>query len=151
VVGTEEEQAAVVVRVGLVDREHLAGAVDVGRGRIVTGAPVLDHPGVSLGVGVVDVEAPGGRVVGREGDREQPLLAAARDQVGEVDEGVRIAAVEADPLDATAVLDDVEVLIIPGLGLGHVERAVEGPDRRELDPALAVPGMSRRLLGAVPR
>ncbi len=133
-----------------VDREQLARAVRVGdaaRGR--PRPRVLDDLHGPLGVGVIDVQPSAALVVGREGEREQALLAAAADRLGDVEELLRLAAARRDPLDRSALLDHVEALGLGG-GLGHVDRLLEDADPVELDPAPAVSdrgrlGSSRRL------
>src|SRR5690606_24033606 len=58
-------------------------------------------------VRVVDVEALGGAVVGREGDREQAALAAVADPAAQVEEGAGAAAA-AQGDDPARLLDDEE-------------------------------------------
>ena len=69
-------------------------------------APVLDHALVGGAVGEVDVEATRARVVGREGDRQQPLLAARGHLRADVEER-RLAQTAADQdADPALLLDD---------------------------------------------
>ena len=67
-------------------------------------APVLADLDLPTRGGQVDVEAPAGRIVGRERHREQPaLVGVGDDHVREVDERRRLHAV-ADDLDAPGLL-----------------------------------------------
>ncbi len=149
-VRAEEQQATVVVGGEVVDLQQLLGALGVGHGRVAGRPPVSDRPRVALGVGVVDVEGARVGVLGVEGDREQPLLAAAGDQVAQVEEDARLAAVDRDPLDPAALLDHVEVVGVAARRLGDVDRLVEVADSVERDAALAVAdraGAGARLRG----
>jgi hypothetical protein len=64
----------------------------------------LDHTRIAADVGVVDVEAVVALVVGREREREQPLLSPARDPPAQVDE--RPAQAAPDEVDDPAGLFD---------------------------------------------
>ena len=69
------DHAAVVVRVRLVDEEQLRRAR---RQRLRAVRAVANDARVAVAVGVVDDELPARRVVGREREPEQALLAAGR-------------------------------------------------------------------------
>ena len=133
-VGAEDHQAAVVVGLGVVHAQHEPGAVGVGA--IVAGAVVLPDRLRAALLGVVDVEQPRLRVVGREGHREQALLAAGRDLRADVEErlGQRLAAADDD--DLPRLLDDEEPPLVAGRR-GEVERRLEVAD---LDQAHAAAG-----------
>jgi hypothetical protein len=73
-VGAEQQQAAVVLGRRLRDAQHQPVALGVGLELCL--AAVLHHPQRVAVVGVGHVEEAALGVVGREGDREQPLLAA---------------------------------------------------------------------------
>ena len=93
---------AVVVGLGLVLEEHqprarLHGPVPASR------APELDHARVAVAIGVVDVEQPRARVVGRERHRQQPVLAPGDDAAADVQEPLADAGV--DQLDLAALLN----------------------------------------------
>ena len=132
VVGAEEQQAAVVVGLGLLLGEQLARRARVRP--VLARAAVLDDPRVALQVGVVDVEAPAGGVVGREGHRQQAALAARRRSCARVEERLRELAAAAHDADAPALLDDEHAPGVAGRR-GHVERAVEAPEPDEADAA----------------
>ena len=126
-----------MVGLGLRLEEDLARACRV---RAVGGrAAVLDDPRVAAGVGVVDVEAAAARVVGREGHREQALLAARDDLVADVEERGGELAPAAHHADRATLLDDEDPPPVAGRG-GHVQRVVEAPDRDEPQPPGAALG-----------
>ena len=102
-VGPERELAAVVVRLGLVDEQQLAG---------LAAAPELGHAGVAALVAPAQVEAAVGGEVGVEGDPEQALFGAGRDPAGEVDHRRTAALVQAD--DAAGLLEHPERLWVAG-------------------------------------
>ena len=101
-----------------------------GVGVVGVAAPVLDDPLVAGVVGEVDVEAAAVGVVGRERDREQPLLAARGHLVADVEEGrVELAAVAHDH-HAAALLDDELARAVAGRRR-DVDRRVERADPLE--------------------
>ena len=67
---------------------------------------VLDDARVARAVRVVDVEAARARVVGREREAEQALLAAGDDLARDVEERPRAASARPDDPDPPALLDD---------------------------------------------
>ena len=81
-VGTKRQVAAVVIRERLLDEAAAVGPHQVearaGIDRALRVARVARDHGVAVEIGEVDVEAPRGRVVGREREPEQPALAARR-------------------------------------------------------------------------
>ena len=99
-VGAEQELAAVVVLLGLVDVEQLAQRLGVQRA-VVAGLE-LRHARVALRVRPVQVDAAVRREVGVEGDPEQALLGAEQEPVAEVERDRAALAVEAD--DAAGLL-----------------------------------------------
>ena len=129
----EEEQAAVVVGVRLVDFEQRPGGALVGLAVLL--GLVLDHPRVAVRVRVVDVEEARSRVVRCEGDREEPLLAAGGDLVGDVEQGGLLAAGR-DADDLAGLLDHVERAV--ALGLRDEDRVLELADLLERDSATAL-------------
>ena len=76
------------------------GAVRVAR------APELVDLEVPVVVGVVDEEAPGAAVVGREGHRQQPALPIRRHVVGDVEEGLLELPAPAHDHDRPVTLND---------------------------------------------
>jgi hypothetical protein len=130
-VGPEQQQPAVVVGLGVAHEQHLAGGARVGH--ILAPAVVLDHALVAVLVGVVDVEQPALRVVGRERHRQQPLLAARRDQLADVQERLAQRLAAADHLDLPGLLDNEEPARVAGRR-GDVDRRVERPDFLQADP-----------------
>ena len=112
-----------MVCVRLLDgEEEAARALDGARARLVRA--VLDDPRVSGAVRVVDVDAAVLRIGGMEGEREKTPLAAARDEVADVEER-RPAHPNAlaDSYD-TSLLDDEETRGL-ARGRGEVHRPVE--------------------------
>ena len=142
-VGAEGELAAVVVALRIVVDEDGAGAGGVGE--VVALAMELDEVLLGVLAGVVDVEQPGARVVRREREAEQPLLATGRDPVADVEEGRRELASGADDVDPPALADDEDPPPV-GRRRGDVERLVEAADLDELD-ATACSGGGRGTRG----
>src|SRR3954462_11683231 len=122
-VRAEQQQAAVVVGLRVVHPQHepLGARVGAGRARALE----LDDALVLRLVGEVDVEPARARVVGRERDRQQALLASRRDLRADVEEGALLAAGE--HADAARLLDDEQALRVARLG-GDVDGLVEVPD-----------------------
>ena len=126
-VPAEQELAAVVV-LGLVvldrqDRAARGQVAAVGAGGAAT--ELVELKVVRL-VGVVGEHAAAGRVVGREREREQALLAVGgRDQRAQVEEVAHLGA--GAQLDDAGLLDDEEPV---GLACrrGHGERLIEAAD-----------------------
>ena len=116
-----------MVGIRLVHSQDLAGALRVGDQRVLRGAAVLDHPGVAGGIGVVDVQEPRAPVVGREGQREQALLAPRRDLAAQVQEGLGQPPAVAHDLDPAGLLHHEQVAIVAGR-LDDVEGLVEVAD-----------------------
>ena len=102
-VGAEEHEAAVVVGLWLLLGQHQPRRARIRA--VGARALVLDHPRVAVVVGVVDVEAPAVGVVGREGHRQQSLLAAAVGQRADVQERRGQLAAAAHDHDPAALLD----------------------------------------------
>ena len=130
-VGTEGEQAAVVVGLHAVvaqDEPRAAGVGAVGAG---LRAAVLDDALRAALVGVVDVEAARLGVVGRERDRQQALLAAADHLAAHVEERARQPLAGAHDADRAALLDDEDAARVAGRR-GDVQRRVEAADVDEL-------------------
>ena len=101
----ERELAAVVVaRLRVRDRDHQPARCGVGRVG-VGGDVVLVDLQRSAGAGQIDVGQPAARVVGREGDRQQPALVAGRVRDrAHVEE--RLGRAARDDLHDAALLDD---------------------------------------------
>ena len=135
-VGPEQDVAAVVVGVGLVDEEHAPGRRSV---RAVAAHRVLDHVRVAIGVGVVDVQV---RAVGRERDAEQALLAPARRLCREVEDRSRIDLAVADGDDLAGLLREIE-RVVAGPDR-HRERLRELGDRHQADRHLTQVRRGRR-------
>ncbi len=109
-VGAELEMAAVVVVVGLVDRQPRVGAAGVGQ--VGVGAHVVaDEARIAGLVGEVDVEAAARRVVRREGQSEQPLLRIDRHASAQVQERAPVGAVAVEDPDAAFLLDDEQARV----------------------------------------
>ena len=104
-VGPELQLAAVVVRREVLDEEQLLGRAGNRRRPV---RAVLDDARVAVSVGVVDVEAVCRRVVRRERDREETLLAAAHDEGADVEERRRPDLPALEHEDPPRLLDDVE-------------------------------------------
>ena len=85
-VGAELHHPAVVVGGRLRQREDEAPPRLVGHVGIRGGAVVLDQSDVPVAVVVVRVHEAARRVVGREGDRQQSLLAVCNDDAAKVEE-----------------------------------------------------------------
>ena len=139
-VGPEQQQPAVVVALVVGHPQHQPRRAGVGAlgGR----ALVLDHALVARAVGEVDVEAPRARVVGGEGEREQPLLAARRHLRADVEER-RAAQAPADQhAHAAGLLDDEQAPAVAGRG-GHEHRRAEAPDPLQAHAAASAPARLR--------
>ena len=144
-VGAEQQQPAVVVAlvVGHPQHEPRRAGGGAGGGR----APVLDHALVARVVGEVDVEAPRARVVGREGQREQALLAARRHLAADVEERRGAQAPADQHAHAAGLLDDEQAPAVAGRG-GHEHRRAEAADALETHTAaLRLPGVRRGARG----
>ena len=118
-----------MVRVRLVDEQDPPGA----RGdRAQAARPVLDDARVAAAVGVVHVEAAVLRVVGVEGQPEQPLLAPRDDAAADVEEEAGAQPAALDHPDRAALLDDVETWVALRRGDRHrrVQPAHEGDEAR---------------------
>ena len=123
------------------DLDHVAARAGRRPGR--RAASEFVDPDVAGPVDVIDVEAPAGRVVGREGDREQPALAFEGDELRDVEERPAEAPAVPHDLDPAALLDDEEQLRGAG-GAGHVDRAFEVADPLQPDAVSgAFPGRRR--------
>ena len=113
VVGAEEQQAAVVV--GLAGRPCARTSRAVAASaRSALARAVLDDALSPVAAGEVDVEAPRSRVVGREGDRQQALLAAGRDLARDVEERLRELRPSRDDADPPGLLDDAARAVVAG-------------------------------------
>jgi len=124
-VRTEEVEAALMVRVALVDRQdqfrrRRVGDIAVGRNGIA-----LD-PRVSLPVRVVSEEKSVRRVVRMEGYAQKALLAAVPDLCGDVEEGFRGELAILEDANPPRTLQDKQPRI-PRRG-GQVDRFLETPD-----------------------
>src|SRR4051794_18642388 len=131
-VGTEEQEAAVVVRLGVVHLEDEPRRRRVGRA--TAAAPVLDHALVLVAVGVVDVEQPAAGVVGRECHGQQALLPARGDQRADVEERAGHRAPVAHHADRAGLLDDEQPVRV-ARGRREEDGGVEAADAREPDTA----------------
>ena len=105
-VGPELHHAAVVVGglLGQGDQQPALGAVD--RVGIGGRAAILDHPDVPVPVVEVRVDETARRVVGRERDREEPLLAFADDDAAQVEERIRLHDAVLDQRHEPVLLHD---------------------------------------------
>ena len=110
-VGGEGEQAAVVVREGLVDREQDVLAVGVGDVGIGADRVARDDRVAGV-VRVVHEEAAVVLVVGMERDAEQSALAAAAHQLVDVEERRLEQHAVLDDADGARLLDDEEAVRI---------------------------------------
>ncbi len=130
-VGAERQLPAVVVLVRLVDEEELADA-----DRLLPGPrAVLDDARVAVYVRVVHVEEAVGRVARVEGERQEPLLAAALDEVADVEERGREDATVPDHANPSRLLDHVDPLRL-SRSRRDVHRGGEGAgDPHEPQPA----------------
>src|SRR5215216_1694888 len=104
----KEEQTTVVVRRRLVDEQDGFGARRVSAVRICARHPVSGDDGAAVAIGVVDENVSIVRVVGMEGDAEQPALPATADEVGDVQERLGHEPTIANDADAPRLLDDKE-------------------------------------------
>ena len=86
-VGTKGDHASVVVGGRLVDSQQFPSRVGVGRVGITRRDLVLDQPGITISIDVVDVEQAIRCVVGVERETEQALLVVEGDQRFDVEEG----------------------------------------------------------------
>ena len=112
--------------------------------------------GIALLVRVVDVERATGRVeVGREGDAEEPALAAAAHAVADVEEGLRHELAVPDDADPAGLLDDEQPAASVS-GAGHADGLVEAgyhalePDR-DATGSERLPGGRGRAIGRLAR
>ena len=135
VVRPEQQQAAVVVGLGVGDLHQLARRARVGD--VLGPSLVLDDRLVAVGVGVEDVEEPAGGVVGRERDRQQPLLGAGRDLVGHVEERRAERLAVLDDADLPALLDHEQPAVVLRRR-GHVDGRVERADLLQAHRALGL-------------
>ena len=105
-VGPELHHAAVVVGslLGQGDQQPALGAVD--RVGIGSRAAILDHPDVPVPVVEVRVDETARRVVGRERDREEPLLAFADNDAAQVEEGIGLHDAVLDEGNEPVLLHD---------------------------------------------
>ena len=129
-VGPEQQQPAVVIALGVRHAQDEARRAAVGAGG--ARALVLDDALVAGPVGEVDVEAARARVVGREGDRQEALLAPGLHLAADVEE--RALAATADDHDPPGLLDHEHALAVLRRR-GHVDGGGEAPDRPELGAA----------------
>ena len=93
---------------------------------------------------VEGVEEPARRVVGREGDRQEPGLARDLDLLAQVEERRGEDLAVADDPHGSGLLDDEESMRVPGRR-GDEHGSIEGPDTRRGDEIGAVD--RRRRLG----
>ena len=115
-VGAEGNLAAVVVGGRRVrDDQHLATGQRIGDAAIGRDPEFVDPVALAVGCRVVDVKAPAGGVVGREGHRQQALLSRALDapdRGGHVEE--QTAGFPFAPhADRTALFDDHQPRVVP--------------------------------------
>ena len=134
VVGTEGDQAAVVVVLRLALTQDGACAARVGAVGARRRPAVLDDARRPGAVGVRHVEPPRRRVVGREGHRKQPLLAAATDPPAQIEERPGQPAPAADDLHGAALLDDEQAPLV-ARRRRQVDRLVEAADPLQAHPA----------------
>jgi dihydrolipoamide dehydrogenase len=133
-VGAEDHETAVVVGLGVLHTQHEPRAG--GGGAVGGGAAVLPNALGPAVLRVVDVEEARLGVVGREGHRQQPLLAARGDLRRDVEERLGQALAAAHVHDPAGLLDDEDAAAVPWRS-GDVERGVEVAD---LDQAHAAAG-----------
>jgi hypothetical protein len=113
-VGAEGEMAAVVIGERLLDvgtavRPHeIAARLRRGRVTVVGAAFEARHHGVPVAVGEVDEHAAGVDRTRREGEAQQPALAAAADGVAQVQEGRLAHRRPFEHEDEPALRDDQE-------------------------------------------
>ena len=134
-VGAHRERPAVVVGVGLLDPEEdpLGRRISAVGGGI--GRRDLAHDGVPVAIGVVDEEPAVGREGGREGEPQEPALAAGRDSITEVEVRLGQQAPVAHHPDAARLLEDEQpaaaVAGVPGEeGIGEAVGDQLQADRR---------------------
>ena len=131
-VGAELQLAAVVVALaGVRDGQQGAPRGRVGDVGIAGRARELVDLDVPVGVGEVRVEQPARRIVGREGDRQQPALAAGGDARGHVEERRGLHGAVADDPHGAALLDDEQARVVRWRC--QVDRRGERPDLGEGD------------------
>jgi hypothetical protein len=134
VVGTEQQQAAVVVALPVGHPQHQPRRAGVGA--LAVRAPVLDDPLVARPVGEVHVEAARAGVVGGEREREQPLLAPGGHLGADVEKrGAPQPPADQHP-DPAGLLDDEHAPAVAGR-CRDVQGRLEAADALERDaPAL---------------
>ena len=128
------------------DGEQHAARVHVGEVRVGGMSAELGDVDVAVaGRRVVEgVEEPARRVVGREGDRQEPGLARDLDLLAQVEERRGEDLAVADDPHGSGLLDDEESMRVPGRR-GDEHGSVEGSDTRRGDEIGAVD--RRRRLG----
>ena len=104
----KEEQPTIVVRRRLVDKHDRLGARRVSAIRIRGRHLVSRDDGIAIAIGVVDEKIAIVRVVGMEGDAEQPALPATADEFGDVQEWLGHDLTIANDADPSRLLDDEE-------------------------------------------
>jgi len=109
-VGTEQVESAVVIRVGLIDREYQLGRRGV-RDVSVRRRPVTLDPGAAMLVRIVDEHETVGAVLGMERDTQQSALPAVANLAPDVEERLLDRLSVLDHSDATRLLDDKETRI----------------------------------------
>ncbi len=136
-VRTGDDVAAVVVGLGLVDREDFSAVVPIGGA--VGAHRVGVHPRVAVAVRVVHVER---LPVGGEGQPEQSLLAARGESVTQVDDGPIVENARSNRAHSAGPLRDVERVVAPANC--QRRRRVEGRDPVEGETGIARVGRWRR-------
>ena len=130
---TERDVPAVVVRVGLVDTEvdpHVERVQAIGAARVVGG-----HTRVAGPVGVRDEDPVVGLVAGVEGHRQQSLLPACGDPVGDVQERPLEQTPVLQDADRAALEHDEDAARVARRG-GHEQRVLEAlGDQRQAEAA----------------
>src|SRR5215212_529826 len=101
-----EEQTTVVVSRRLVDEQDGFGTRRVSAVPIRARHPVSGDDGAAVAIGVVDENVAIVRVVGMEGDAEQPAFPATADEVGDVQERLGHDPTIANDVDPSRLLDD---------------------------------------------
>ena len=112
-VGTEREVATIVIGVGLRDERGTGGSAPpeveprrrIGDERIAGSPKARDHR-IAVGVREVHKKAAARSGVRREGEAQQPPLAAGRDDRGEIEKICRLHRAIAKGANAPALLDD---------------------------------------------
>jgi hypothetical protein len=125
------EDEAVAVRPAQVEARRGVAAQGIG-----ARSPVPRDDGMAVRLPrVVDEEASADREVRREGEPEEPALAAAQDQRGEIEEVDRLQLVVLDDPDPSALFDDQ-------LDVGYCTTATgwESPETTSSDDSCAYTG-----------